>query len=271
MKRILKDVKDRMECRPDDYLRLNLRYPSLQSDIWFEFTQSQNLDENIVLNKVQAVLQSKKEFTLTDGAAELELFHVHYPQGRGGNQMKHLQRNKETFKSDKQFIVRIMNQDTICLARVIVVDRSDAQKPASEDSKDYATWKRRWERIRRRDILSKKQRNEAVELMKSADCDLYRICGGGPEEWVKLQKDTPVSIEGVRVQERTPRLELNSVLSRALGSAFGGTYPRDLIPHRLRPYEKAILVNTDPHDKPGTHWMCMYMVPPVVEYFDSTE
>ena len=63
--------------------------------------------------------------------------------------------------------------------------------------------------------------------------------------------------------------QLNSVLSRALGSAFGGTYPRDLIPHRLRPYERAMVINTDPHDQPGTHWVCMYVVPPVVEYFDS--
>ena len=57
LKRILKDVKDRMECRPDDYLRLNLHHPSLQSDIWFEFTQSQNLNEDLVMNKVQAVQQ----------------------------------------------------------------------------------------------------------------------------------------------------------------------------------------------------------------------
>ena len=38
LKRILNDVKAQMEFRPDDYLRLNLRHPSLQSDIWFEFT-----------------------------------------------------------------------------------------------------------------------------------------------------------------------------------------------------------------------------------------
>ena len=209
LKRILKDVKDRMECRPDDYLRLNLRYPSLQSDIWFEFTQSQNLDENIVLNKVQAVLQSKKEFTLTDGAAELELFHVHYPQGRGGNQMKHLQGNKETLKSDKRSIVRILNQDTICLARAIVVARLHAQKPASKDSKDFATWKR-WERISRRYILSKKQRDESVELMKSADCDLYRIFRGGPQEWVKLHKvlEPQYRLKVYEFKKGSPRLEL---------------------------------------------------------------
>ena len=63
--------------------------------------------------------------------------------------------------------------------------------------------------------------------------------------------------------------QLNSVLSRALGSAFAGVYARNLIPHSLRPYEKAIVVNTDPHDQPGTHWVCLYVIPPVVEYFDS--
>ena len=47
LKRILKDVKDRMECRPDDYLRLNLHHPSLQSDILFEFSQSLNLNEDL--------------------------------------------------------------------------------------------------------------------------------------------------------------------------------------------------------------------------------
>ena len=61
--------------------------------------------------------------------------------------------------------------------------------------------------------------------------------------------------------------QLNSVLSRALGSDFAGVYPRDLIPPHLRPYKKAIVVNTD--NRPGTHWVCLYVTPPVVQYFDS--
>ena len=55
VERILKDVKNRMHAQPDDYLRLNLRHPSLQSDIWFEFTQSQNLNEDVVMDKVEAI------------------------------------------------------------------------------------------------------------------------------------------------------------------------------------------------------------------------
>ena len=88
--------------------------------------------------------------------------------------------------------------------------RLHAQKPASKDSKDFTTWKRRWERIRRRDILSKKQRDEAVELIKSADCDLYHICGGGPEEWAKLQKvlEPQYRLKINEFKKGAPRLEL---------------------------------------------------------------
>jgi hypothetical protein len=33
--------------------------------------------------------------------------------------------------------------------------------------------------------------------------------------------------------------------------------------------KKAIVINTDPHDQPGAHWVCVYLNSPVVEYFDS--
>ena len=210
LKRILQDVKERMKCRPDDYLRLNLHHPSLQSDIWFEFTQSKNLNKDLVMNKIEAVQQSKKDLTLTDGAAELELFHVNYYQGSGGNQMKHLQGNVETFKNEKRSIVRIMNEDTICFARAIVVARCHAQKPADKDSREYAAWNQRWERIKRRGILFKKQRNEAVELMKSADCDLWQCGGSGPQDWVKLQKvlEPQYRLKVYEFKRGAPRLEL---------------------------------------------------------------
>lgn len=42
--------------------------------------------------------------------------------------------------------------------------------------------------------------------------------------------------------------QLKKVLSRDLGSSFGGVYPRDLIPDHLNFKEKAMVINTDPHD-----------------------
>jgi hypothetical protein len=61
--------------------------------------------------------------------------------------------------------------------------------------------------------------------------------------------------------------QLRYVLTRDLGITFGGVYPRGLLPETLD--QKAIMINTDPHDKPGGHWVCLYVTSPVVEYFDS--
>ena len=121
--------------------------------------------------------------------------------------MKHLQVNKEIFKSGKQSIVRIMNEDSMCLARAIVVARVHAQRPYG-DSEDFPAWKKRWERIKRRDILSPQQRDQAVNLMEFSDCPLDRPCG--PREWDKLQ-DALLPQFRLKVYEfkkGTPRLEL---------------------------------------------------------------
>jgi hypothetical protein len=58
--------------------------------------------------------------------------------------------------------------------------------------------------------------------------------------------------------------QLRDVLTRDIGPSFGGVYPRDLLPETLD--QKAIVINTDPHDQPGAHWVCVYLNSPVVEY-----
>lgn len=63
--------------------------------------------------------------------------------------------------------------------------------------------------------------------------------------------------------------QLKNVLSRDLGSSFGGVYPVDLIPDHLISNQKAIVINLDPHYKPGSHWVCLYLSGNRVEYFDS--
>lgn len=182
---MLKEVKERMQCNPNDYLRLNLRHPSLDSEIWYEFTQSKNLNEATILNKVQAVQQSKKDFTITDGSAEFELFHVKYPQGSGGQKVRHLHANKEKFKKGKRSVLKIKNVgDHLCLPRAIAVARLHSQRPS--DPLELPRWKKQWDRIKRNDILSPQQKKEALELMKKAHCDANLPCG--PEEWNKLQE-----------------------------------------------------------------------------------
>jgi hypothetical protein len=87
------------------------------------------LTEQKILNKIQAVQQSKKEFIISDGATQLDIFHVKYPQGSSGAKFKHLHLDKEKFKK-KEAIVQIHNPwDSLCLPRAIVVARLHAQKP----------------------------------------------------------------------------------------------------------------------------------------------
>jgi hypothetical protein len=85
---ILKNVKQKMGAAPNDYLRVNIDHPSLDSPVWIEFTQTKNLTEEKILNKIEAVQQSKKEFSITDGGMEIDFFHVKYPEGSGGNRKK---------------------------------------------------------------------------------------------------------------------------------------------------------------------------------------
>jgi hypothetical protein len=87
---VIKNVKKKMEASPNDYLRVNIDHPSLDSPVWLEFTQSKNLDEDKILGKIEGVQQSKKEFLLTDGATELDLFSCQIPGGERWGQIQAL-------------------------------------------------------------------------------------------------------------------------------------------------------------------------------------
>ena len=117
------------------------------------------MNEATILNKVQAVQQSKKDFTITDGSAEFELFHVKYPQGSGGQKVRHLHANKEKFKKGKRSVLKIKNVgDHLCLPRAIVVARLHSQRPS--DPLELPRWKKQWDRIKRNDILSPQQKKK---------------------------------------------------------------------------------------------------------------
>jgi len=62
--------------------------------------------------------------------------------------------------------------------------------------------------------------------------------------------------------------QINRYLNKYI--CFRGTYPSDMLPHRLsnqRP--AAIVLNTDPSTKPGTHWVAIFFnTNGTAEYFD---
>ncbi|XP_048775446.2 uncharacterized protein LOC125680045 [Ostrea edulis] len=206
---LLQKVKLRMQCNPNDYVRLNIRHPALDSDIWVEFTQSKNLNEEKILNKIEAVQQSKKEFVITDGSIQLDFFHVKYPQGSGGGvKRKHLHVDKEKFKTSKRAIVRINNpDDSLCLPRAIVVARLHSQKPEHSDPE----WEKMWLRMRKGDTQSLDQKRQALALMELAGCANDQPCG--PQEWEKLHQvlAPEYRLKIFQFKTNTQRLRLNPI------------------------------------------------------------
>jgi hypothetical protein len=112
---VLKNVKQKMGTSSNDYIRVNIDHPSLDSLVWIEFTKSKNLDEQKILDKIEAVQQSKKEFLLTDVATELDFFHVKYPEGSGRAKMKHLHLDIEKFKKSKEPLWRLLILVILCV------------------------------------------------------------------------------------------------------------------------------------------------------------
>jgi hypothetical protein len=53
-----------------------------------------------------------------------------------------------------------------------------------------------------------------------------------------------------------------------LSVAFDGVFASDRLP-KAGDAKCVMVLNTDPHDEPGEHWVCMYIVNGVGEYFDS--
>ena len=49
---------------------------------------------------------------------------------------------------------------------------------------------------------------------------------------------------------------------------YGGVLPRDKLPLCVKK-PQIYIINTDPSDKPGTHWITIFLEEDYIEYFDS--
>ena len=59
--------------------------------------------------------------------------------------------------------------------------------------------------------------------------------------------------------------EIDRVLKRTCEEDFDGVFSADNLPEKPR----LLVVNTDPADRPGRHWVCMSVRDGYGEYFDS--
>jgi hypothetical protein len=88
-----------MQIQPNNYLRVNIQHPSLDSHVWLEFTKSKHLTEEKILGKIEAMQQSKKECLISDGSTELDIVHVKYHEGT-------VERRRNTFTWTRKILKR---------------------------------------------------------------------------------------------------------------------------------------------------------------------
>lgn len=64
--------------------------------------------------------------------------------------------------------------------------------------------------------------------------------------------------------------QIHSILHSRLGDIFYGVFPSDEVPRTIDGFPRAFVINTDPSNKPGSHWLAVYIDSDGrADYFDS--
>jgi hypothetical protein len=95
-----------------------LQSPQLEKPISLPFLPASRLTTERILAQIERVVQSNHEFRLND-YVNVNVIHVEMPQGGTGT--KRIEINLEKHLTNKRSIVRIQNEDDLCLARALIV------------------------------------------------------------------------------------------------------------------------------------------------------
>ena len=88
-------------------------------------------------------------------------------------------------------------------------------------------------------------------------------------------KDLEAILSDSTLQETERRDQLANFVGTHFGSVchhfiphFDGVFPCDRLPEH-RPGYRMCVINSDPHHKPGRHWLAYFQTPRICEFFDS--
>ena len=102
----------------NDQVRFVLQSPQLEKPISLPFLSASRLTTERILAQIERVVQSNHEFRLND-SVNVNVIHVEMPQGGTGTKRSEI--NLEKHLTKKGSVIRIQNEDEICLARALVV------------------------------------------------------------------------------------------------------------------------------------------------------
>ena len=106
---------------PQDQVRVILHSTQLEYPITFPFMTPERLTTERILAEFQRVIQSNQEFRLND-TVDVNVIHVSMPSGGKGSKRSEI--NLEKHLEKKRSIVRIQNDDDLCMARALVVAKA---------------------------------------------------------------------------------------------------------------------------------------------------
>ena len=122
---------------PQDQVRFLLHSNQLDKPIHFPFMPAERLTTEHILAKFEQVIQSNQESRLND-TVEINVIHVSMPIGRKGSKRSEV--NLEKHLEKKRSVVRIRNDDDLCMARALVV----AKAKLDDDPRDRQIRDHRW-------------------------------------------------------------------------------------------------------------------------------
>ena len=104
-----------------DQIRMIIHSTQLKKPIAFLFMTPQDLTTERILSEFQRVIQSNQEFRLND-MVDVNVIHVSLPSG--GKRGKRTNLNLEKHLEKKRSVIRIQNNDDLCMARALVVAKA---------------------------------------------------------------------------------------------------------------------------------------------------
>jgi hypothetical protein len=106
---------------PHDQVRFVLHSTQLENPISFPFMPRERFTTERVLAEFERVIQSNRHFHLND-SVDVNVVHVEMPHGGIGTKRAEINLEKHLMK--KRSIIRIQNNDQLCLARALVVAKA---------------------------------------------------------------------------------------------------------------------------------------------------
>ena len=112
---LLNDITGGMS--ENDLIRFVLRTEQLDTPISLPFMSVSKLTPERLYSQIERVVQSHQEFRLNESVI-VDIVHVEMPEGRGKRKRDTI--DLESYLESKRSVIRIRNNDDLCLARALV-------------------------------------------------------------------------------------------------------------------------------------------------------